>query len=169
MDPYFLYLKKRNLSTNIFKHRNSHEIPSSSILVLILNQKFKDTTTRPTFLNPHNSLTTNPLPPSSINPDHSSLALERCGTADSPCSCFGKRGARPDRGWTPREEKKVSISPWTKIAPRHARPSVSYRHASIRPRLRRPPHLSFFHEMESFAGGRCTTLAQRRLCSFYLV
>ena len=56
MDPHFLYLKKRKsnvalsinifkhlqTSLNIFKHCNSYEIPSSSTLVPILNQKFKD-------------------------------------------------------------------------------------------------------------------------------
>ena len=33
MDPYFLYLKKRNLSTNIFKHLQTLQFPRNPIII----------------------------------------------------------------------------------------------------------------------------------------
>lgn len=171
MDPRFLYLKKKksNVALSTIIH-NQLQTPSNITLPTKSHRqpcpftRSSRISTRPTFLNPQNSLTTPPLPFFlDLHPLPTLLSHSRiCGTADSPCSCFGKRGARPDRGWTPREEKKVSISPWTKIAPGTLdRPF----HIGTPIHPRRPIS---FHEME-LCRWEVHALAQRRLCSFYLV
>lgn len=136
MDPRFLYLKKKKsnvaLSTIIHKqlqtpHHTPHEIPSSTLPIY---QKFKDIDST-NVLEPakFSHYTFPPLLPRSPSSPYTPLSLSNMWNGRFSLFLFWKaRGAAGPRVNAQRREESVDF-PVNKNCPRHARPSVSYRHA----------------------------------------
>lgn len=136
MDPRFLYLKKKKsnvaLSTiihNQLKTLSNITLPTKSHRQPCPFTRSSRISTRPTFLNPQNSLTSPPLLPRSPSSPYTPLSLSNMWNGRFSLFLFWKaRGAAGPRVNAQRREESVDF-PVNKNCPRHARPSVSYRHA----------------------------------------
>lgn len=136
MDPRFLYLKKKKsnvaLSTIIHKQLQTPSnitLPTKSHRQPCPFTRSSRISTRPTFLNPQNSLTSPPLLPRSPSSPYTPLSLLNMWNGRFSLFLFWKaRGAAGPRVNAQRREESVDF-PVNKNCPRHARPSVSYRHA----------------------------------------